>query len=385
MKKHIEGLIEKFLKNEISFEESRELSKWIQNPENREFLKNEIRLYHLINEAQHDFNGKEAYNKIVFALSRKKSNKRSFISLKMFRYAALFVGLIGLGYSLYLFSQGNNVEELIIADEKITLQLGDGSIKTIELGKEKEIRSKKGDIVSAQKGDTLNYGEYSGNKTTVAYNTLMVPYGKTFNLKLSDGTIVHVNAGSTLRYPEYFIGDARTVFLKGEAFFDVAKNEKSPFTVHTETMDVEVLGTQFNVSAYEDDKEVSAVLVEGKVTLNSEHLDSVIALEPGQMGMWDNSGKRLTVEETNVYNHIAWMEGKVVFHKKTFKDILKVLERKYNVQIENQYKDLNDQRYQAIFDNETIEQVMRTFTESRLFNYTIKDNTILIEKPKEDN
>lgn len=380
------ALIEKFLRNDCSYEELSKLKKWIEQPENREYLKDEIKLYHLINAHFQAFDAEKAYiNKTVLHTNQVKTKQPTF--RPWLKYAAILIAIIGLGYIINT-SLTNTRGTLIIPDENITLSLEDGSLKTINATQAiKQIVAPDGSLVSTQKGDTLFYGS-SKPARELTYNTLNVPYGKTFKLRLSDGTYAHLNAGTQLRYPVKFgIGD-RQVFLRGEAYFEVARNEAAPFIVNTKELDVRVLGTRFNVSAYNDDKEVSTVLVEGSVGLYEEgvlfDLQETTLLLPGQLGQWDRQSGEITVRQVDVQDHISWMEGKVIFYKKPFEDILKVLERKYNVRIENRYPVLNKQRYKAIFDNETIEQVMETFTNSRLFSYTIEDNIIIIDKPSAD-
>ena len=119
---------------------------------------------------------------------------------------------------------------------------------------------------------------------TLVYNTLKIPYGKQFEVELSDGTIVHLNSGTTLRYPVAFLKNQnRKVFLTGEAFFEVAKDKAHPFTVSTQELNVEVLGTKFNASSYTEDVTTDIVLVEGKVALykDKKENNNSVKLTPG--------------------------------------------------------------------------------------------------------
>src|SRR5690606_25698590 len=126
-----------------------------------------------------------------------------------------------------------------------------------------------------------------------------IPKGKKFQIQLSDGTLVHLNAGSSLRYPVDFLSEGpRQVFLSGEAYFDVAKNASNPFIVNVDDLEVRVLGTQFNVSAYSEDEYIDVVLVEGSVNLNKKEGD-MVELSPGQKGSYKQNSDSITVNEVN--------------------------------------------------------------------------------------
>lgn len=375
-------LIDKFLRDELSLEEGREFRTWLETPGGREFLKREIQLHYLVRAALHDFDGEKAYGRTSRLMRREE--KRRFPFRPYFRYAAIFVLLLGCSYFLYTYLYSNTEEQLIIPDEKITLQLEDGTLRTITPGGEEQITVGNGKTITTRRGDTLYYSS-AITENRPLFNTLRIPYGKTFKLKLSDGTVAHLNAGTSLRYPVSFSGKTREVFLEGEAFFDVRKNKGKPFLVRTESMNIEVTGTRFNISAYRDDPETAVVLTQGAVTVHgtgdSGKTGTSASLSPGQMGVWDKRTSGIAKKEVDTDDYTAWMDGKVVFYNKAFKDVLKILERKYNVTIENKYTGLNEERFKAIFDDETIEQVLRTFTESRLFSYRIRDNVIVIDKP----
>src|SRR5690606_21391749 len=151
--------------------------------------------------------------------------------------------------------------------EVITLQLDNGSIETISENGERTIINQQGTVVGSQQGTSLNYRGNDINDKLV-YNTLNIPHGKQFDLVLSDGTQVKLNSGSSIKYPVQFLpGNNRKVFLMGEAYFEVAKDTEHPFIVNVDDMEVQVLGTQFNLSYYPEDGEITTVLVEGSVEL----------------------------------------------------------------------------------------------------------------------
>lgn len=210
----------------------------------------------------------------------------------------------------------------------------------------------------------------------------MIPNGRNFKLKLSDGTFVHLNAGSSLKYPVSFVkGIERRVFLKGEAYFEVAKDPINSFTVVANNMDVNVLGTHFNVSSY-DDETTYAVLVEGSVEVtNTTESDSETSrtLVPGEMASLLDDG--LVLKNVSVEDYLNWRNGDLSFHNESFTSIIKKIERHYNVDVQNEYTELDNQRFRGIFRSETIVDLLDTFKESAEFDYQIENNQIIIKKP----
>lgn len=379
MKKTTNRLIEKFLANELISEEAIQLKEWMQIPENQNFLKKEVQLNHLLNDYFQEFDAEKAYEESR-PVAVKPSKVYQLPYGNYWKYAAVFTALIGIG-SFFFNSNESDPNQLIIADEVITLELEDGTIKEILPNGQQIITNKNGATASIKQGDTLLYSRLlNNNDTEMVYHTLKIPHGKTHKLMLSDGSYVHLNAGSSLRFPKQFLGSKREVYLEGEAYFIVESNPGAPFTVNTGKINVQVLGTAFNVSAY-DGENIETVLLEGSVALKAENSNIKETLSPGEMGTWMNSGNEIVVTGVKTEDYIAWTKGVFLFHKKPFEEILIVLERKYNVKIENHYPALNKERFKGNFDEESIEEIMETFTQSRLFDYEIKDNKIIIQKP----
>jgi ferric-dicitrate binding protein FerR (iron transport regulator) len=171
-------------------------------------------------------------------------------------------------------------------------------------------------------------------------NTLVMPYGNSSDITLADGTRVWLNAGSRLIYPSRFVDKTREVFLTGEAFFDVEKNEKQPFIVKTVDVNIEVLGTRFNVLAYPEDFSVQTVLAEGKVAVKGTGaglFKKPVQLKPGQMAYFNKKSKETTVNKVDVEPYILWTQGLFSFSNTDFNRITKKLERYYDINF--QYDD----------------------------------------------
>ena len=163
--------------------------------------------------------------------------------------------------------------------------------------------------------------------------TLSVPRGKDYHLVLADGTEVWVNAESRLHYPSRFTGDVRTVRLEGEAYFKVAHDERHPFVVETERLTTRVLGTEFNLQSYTGE-DVSVTLVTGRVAVRTDGTGEQVSLLPGQELTLEADGASPTVQNVDTYARTQWKEGYFYFDRASLDEILHVLGRWYNVDIE---------------------------------------------------
>ncbi|MEG3657632.1 FecR protein [Arenibacter palladensis] len=371
-------LISKYLLGKATEEEVERIFQWIDaSPENKRVFIQFKKAWAM--GAKSDEDNQLAWRELESKLDNKP--KPGFSGFMM--YAAILVFLIGIGY--FFTQQKSNSNLPSIDKNAITLELGNGNIQIITEDGESTIVDKKGKLVGIQKGNVLNYNSVTSDldSSKPIYNELTIPYGKTFKLVLSDGTTIHLNAGSSIKYPVKFIeGTQREVFLKGEAFFDVIKNANHPFVVNVNDLNVRVLGTKFNVSSYPEDRNINTVLVEGSVALHDKddtyNASTAFLLEPGYKGEWNPDSKETTMSKVDTNEYTSWIEGRMIFRNAPFKIIRKKLERKYNVSIKNNNKILEERTYNAVFDIESIEQVLRTLNEIYSIEYTIDKNEIII-------
>ena len=330
----------------------------------------------------------KAWEVISIELKKNKSYKKNnFSSYGLIRYAAFFVGLVGC-FFLYKSYQEDEITKLVPDSTEITLELGNGEIQILSSNGANKVIDSKGGFVGREENGVVDYSQNDvpeNENPSLEYNTIHIPNGKTFKIVLSDGTSVHLNSGSSLKYPIKFIkGKNREVSLIGEAFFDVHKNERSPFIVTFGKMDVRVLGTKFNVSSYPEDTHQSTVLVEGSVRLyetgaDYDEYDSTL-LYPGYKADWNTTDKQMMVNKVNTELYTGWIDGKLAMKKINFLHIIQKLQRRYNVKIINEYEELNDRIFTATFETETIEEVLETFKIETPFAFEIKGDSIRIYK-----
>ena len=194
----------------------------------------------------------------------------------------------------------------------------------------------------------------------IRYSEITVPFGQMSQLKLSDGTKVWLNSGTTLRYPEQFAGDQRSVMIKGEAYFEVAKMAHKPFTVNTADMTVEVLGTSFNVLAYKEDAATSVTLVEGKVVVRNMEGKSIAQLNPGQMATKNKTETNVEIKNVKTAFYSAWIDGKLFFDDEPLDQIAVKLERWFNIDIVFANQQLKSYRFTGtILKNKPVDQIMQ--------------------------
>lgn len=185
-----------------------------------------------------------------------------------------------------------------------------------------------------------------------------VPMGSRSELTLSDGTKVNLNSDSRLELSPDFSSNNRVVKLYGEGYFEVKSDKKHPFTVQTSKFDVKVTGTKFNISSYADDQKISATLAEGRIELSTINHNK-IKLKPGQKIIFDQQSMEPQLEEADVASDMAWVKGEFVFKNIPFSDLIKRLERWYDVKLIYKSSEFSTLVYSGNFKNqETIWQVL---------------------------
>jgi hypothetical protein len=223
-------------------------------------------------------------------------------------------------------------------------------------------------------------------KPEAKMNEVVIPYGKKSELLLADGTKVWLNAGSRLAFPTKFTGKKREIFLEGEACFQVAHNSEKPFVVNAGGLDIKVLGTNFNVSAYPTEKTVETVLVEGSVAVSRSKAIKLgkneTILKPNQKASFDKENNEVTLtDEPDVDLYIAWTYGWLRYERESLESVLRKVERYYNVEIELPADYPRDDKISGKLDLEnSLATVMGFLSDASGFNYRIAGNKVLIDE-----
>jgi transmembrane sensor len=233
-------------------------------------------------------------------------------------------------------------------------------------------------------------------------NTISTNNSSKANINLPDGSRVLLNKGSKITYSGDFQGRIREVFLSGEAFFDVAKDKTRPFIIHAKSIDLKVLGTSFNVRSYDDDKETETALVHGSIeVMLRDNPDQKIILKPGEKLVVKNNridSSSLSKKEDNPQEEMpiailsrmryygqdssnvetSWTKKQLIFEKEHLAEIALKIERWYNVKVIIKDQGLRNAKYTAIFEEETLEEVMEALRITGGFQYTIKNKEVVI-------
>ncbi len=265
----------------------------------------------------------------------------------------------------------------------------------IESGRKKENPAKKVAMNLLKAAAVLVLGLFIGilvqsmQKAEPVFYTAIAPKGSISQMILPDNTLVYLNAGSELKYTEenpknFFQGKVgnRKVYLTGEAWFDVSKNEEKPFVVHTPFYNVEVLGTQFNVKAYSNDDEVVTTVEGGTVkVVSSENLtiQEAQTLQAGEQLVYTKN-KGINISEVNTRMFTAWKDNKLIFINMNLKDLFVLLERKYGVDIEVADNMVLDYHYDSTITTETILEVLDFIAETLPIKYKIEGQKVIIQK-----
>ncbi len=205
------------------------------------------------------------------------------------------------------------------------------------------------------------------------FSEVFATFGTRTALKLVDGSLVWLNSGSSLKYPDRFDGEQREVFLSGEAYFEVSSNKAKPFIVKTSDLTIKATGTKFNIYCYHSDSKSEITLVEGKVfvdELNSTgSMNRISELNPNQHLIFNKSTKAVTIKDEDTYKYIAWKDGKLIFRNEPLSEVVKKIGQVFNVDIELQGSLLQDYRYRATFEDESLAEILKLLEISSPISY----------------
>lgn len=336
---HIANIIVRYLSGEITPKENTLLENWRKEEPGHEALFQKICSEENLKknvEKSVLFNIATGWMEVEKRIRRNNNRERT---IRILRYAAaVLVPVFFVGISLKYTSHDYFPEQSVLLAQpilpgaaKAILTLDNG--ETINLDKETaNVLQKIGGTNIQIDSTTLNYqlAQSASTQLEVVYNKVEIPRGGEYALVLSDGTKVHLNSMSSLRFPVAFTAGKREVELQGEAYFEVSKTGQ-PFIVNANGMQVEVLGTTFNISAYPDE-EYQTTLVNGSVKVSAEKGESLI-LKPSQQATIASSSNSIQVRTVDTSFYTSWVKGKINFKDQRLEDIMKTLSRWYDMKV----------------------------------------------------
>ncbi|AZS28655.1 FecR family protein [Butyricimonas faecalis] len=378
-------IISKSFREELTGEEREKLERWLVASEKHRFFYERARVGGETNPAEGvDRQVLQVRKKELMRKASKMNEKKIYRKpLRFMWYAAAIVLPLVAAIGMWLSMRGEK-GEVVVAERvqpgsgRVILELNDGrtyfldSIRSVETGVE-------GSFAKAE-SKSLVYEKQESEE--LVYNKMIVPRAGEYALTLSDGTRVWLNSETEIRYPVAFGKDRRTVFLSGEAYFEVEKDENKPFYVVLDDVEVKVYGTSFNVNSHYRGR-VQTTLVEGKVGIRVNSTGKERILLPNQMAEYDVKKREIEVKDVETYYYTAWRKGEFVFQDETIEEIMDRLCRWYGMEVFYENEHVKEKHFSGIitrFSNVT--DILHLIEETATVKFDVKENIITVSDLK---
>ncbi len=348
-------IIYRKIKGRISASEEELLENWLKaDPEHQKYYDEAVIFY---TKDISDLDLDSIPSTTIPFLEKLNRKSRSVRFRRLMQYAAAIILPVTIVLSIWFYQKSSterselatNMASSVIAPvgNKARLITSTGRSVVLETDRAAIIEDASGAKISNDSLGGLKYQNESSIKSEQeVYNTLITPKGGEYKLELADGTKVWLNCDSELKYPVAFIGKTRKVVLTGEAFFEVAKNGK-PFIVETNDMTMEVLGTRFNVSAYNNDETVQTTLVNGSLKVEAKRGSSTnqsITLVPGKQANFDKGKGTLESRDVDANLYTSWIDGYLRFEGQPLESIMRNISRWYDIEVNFENQQLKQKR-----------------------------------------
>lgn len=331
------ALISRFLLGEITGEEEERLEVWKKESEHNRGLFEELCSgMGSCLDKYGDNCSEKAFQRFVERRKEMENGGRRKLFVRWLKYAAVLVCPVALGAVLWWTSQKTDVSTDrvclpdVVSHHFPTLTLADGK-EVVLTDKKQELQNFNGALFAIPDTHALVYARNQQESVQLEYHTLTTPAQCDYQFTLSDGTRVWVNAASSVRFPVAFAKQERTIFVRGEVYLEVAPEVSRPFYVVTDGLKVRVLGTSFDVNAYQDEDFTTVTLCHGKVEVQLE--SRKYDLIPDQQLSLCHNNSRVKISAVNAKDYVSWREGHYVFKGQTLEDVAKVLRRWYDVEV----------------------------------------------------
>jgi ferric-dicitrate binding protein FerR (iron transport regulator) len=383
----ISELIARDMSGQLNQWEKNLLQEWVNNSEENQ------KLYRKIVDADNLSQRNKLYEEIdtdrawveVEKLITVPKRKLTPLFLK---YAAAILVPIFLGVTSYQYLIKKPVKNKVTnvgikqgSNEAVLVMSNGEKVKLLKDSKETLLEND-GTVINNTHNELSYAGQKSSNVKETLLNTLIVPRGGEFNLVLSDGSRVFVNSMSKLEFPVSFTGNKREITLEGEAYFEVAKDKSRPFIVKIKGVQVEVLGTSFNIKAYPEDHQSFTTLVEGKVKLSSGNQSSNdYFLEPNQQAVYDPSNQGMVISKVDAGKFVEWTKGRYYFSDQSLEEIMKTLSRWYDFNYKFENQTIKNIRFEGGLNKYgSIYPILDIINETGKVKVTVKDKDVMFSK-----
>jgi len=392
----LETLLDRYLTGELTPEQRKTLAEAIGQPEHSDVLNKFVQHTLLDEDLSKGLDDPAVKAEIEWHIGEFKAGKVHTLRVPKFvRFAAAAAAILAVAGVVYISRSTRGKTPIAATQPAATHDVApghEGAVLTLADGKQIVLDSS-GDGSLARQGGMAITKEHAGQLVyqteptgvfpqATMYNTLTTPRGRRTAVVLSDGTKVWLNAASSIKFPAAFMGKDRTVELSGEAYFEVAKDAGKPFRVKVNrpggNMNIEVLGTSFNIMAYDDEATSSTTLVDGSVKVVT--VAGASLLKPGQQLLAGSDGKTNLVADADVQKAIAWKDGNFIFRGDGLDDIMKQLARWYDIDVRYD-SPVTDHYTGKISRQVNISQVLKMLQAAGGVNFTV-DNRQVRVSPK---
>ena len=265
---------------------------------------------------------------------------------------------------------------------KAILQSEDGKMIDLTSSTSSRIVTSDGLVLVNDSLKGLRFDQSKSENQPMKYHTLAVPVGGEYHFTLADGTRVWVNSASEVRFPNCFSGEKREIYVKGEVYLEVARDEKHPFVVHAGENEVRVLGTRFNLTAYPDEQKVITTLVEGSVEFRNNQ--SSIRLKPGEQSVLDRETNNLEKQKVDVSIYTSWISGTYEYELMPLSDITRQLSRWYDVQFVYESTEFSNHPFTGVVKrDQSLEEVLSIIEKTTNIKFKISGRTIIIKRAED--
>lgn len=393
---YISKLIAKMLKGELSMEEKNSLDAWVvKHPDNAGLLQK------LIDEAwrndqanvMQSFDTEAALTRLNNRMQEQQPIEAEIHTPRRSRFywaaAAAVIAIITISVFYFLNSDRSPAGKQLASIKKtnsgagsgkILLTLADGTVIDLQATDSGEIGRQGNTVISKTGENILDYSQHAAaaDSEKTAINTLTIPAGMKYQLRLPDGTHVWLNAQTTIKYPALFAAAERMVELDGEAYFEVKEKAAQPFKVKTKAQQIQVLGTELNVSAYSGDPVTATTLVGGAVRVSGGAASQV--LRPGQKASVSNKSGEMSVASVDVDDVLAWKNGFLNFSDDRIEDIMRQVARVYNIEIE--YKgEVKDRRFWGRFPvDKGLMNLLRNLEQTKTIHFKLDGRKLIVSE-----
>lgn len=331
-------LVSKVLSGEIAENDSA-FQRWLEEDVENQKLYRQLKGEEQTNSLP--FDKDKAFNDISDILGLSTGKKIPFYRKKQFGYAVSFLAVVAVGVTSLFYltkttepevAEYSGVEKNIFDPGTKKAYLLSSQGETIDLSESFELENADGTVISNKSEGVVSFKQTESQQRKVEQHTIYVPKGGEYELLLADGSKVFLNSETQLVFPSRFDGGTRRVELTGEAYFEVKKDSK-PFIVQTEEMQIEVLGTSFNINAYKNNASVHTTLVEGSVQVHLPDNQKSYLLEPENNLTLDKSSRDISIRKVNTDLYTAWVKGEFSFRNQPLNEIFTQLQRWYDFEI----------------------------------------------------